>query len=172
MAESWSLTHKKKCRMQSLMRCTGNGTTWWGRPWFVKVPWGDSSVICWLCPGHTQFLDKQSYKRTFEECVSIRSIVPANLVTGIISQERWQQRRKKVEEDTSMSPSGLYFGHYIAGADCDYISQFHALCIHLALKKSIALECWANGWLVMFFEDVWCTISLKTPTYFADGSRL
>jgi len=38
-----------------------------------------------------------------------------------------QQWWKKVKEDTSSSQSGLHFGHYIAGMDCDYISQFHAL---------------------------------------------
>jgi hypothetical protein len=76
-------------------------------------------------------------------------IIPANSVTGIISQERWQQRWKKVKEDTSSSPSRLHFGHYIAGADCNFISQFHALCVSLALKKGIALERWANGLLVM-----------------------
>jgi hypothetical protein len=28
-------------------------------------------------------------------------------------------------------------------------------------------------WIVGYVrEDVWCTISLKTPSYFADGSRL
>ena len=88
-------------------------------------------------------------KELFEECAKIRLIIPANSVTGIISRERWQQRWKKVKEDTSLSPSGLHFGHYIAGADCNYISQFHALQVSLALKKGIALERWANGLLVM-----------------------
>jgi hypothetical protein len=68
---------------------------------------------------------------------------------SIISREQWQQRWKKVKEDTSSSQSGLHFGHYIAGADCDYISQFHALRISLALKKGIALEWWSNGLSVM-----------------------
>jgi hypothetical protein len=54
-----------------------------------------------------------------------------------------------VEEDTSLSQFGLHFGHYIMGADCDYISQFHALCVLLALKKGIALEQWSNGLSVM-----------------------
>jgi hypothetical protein len=48
-----------------------------------------------------------------------------------------------------LSQSGLHFGHYIAGADCDYILQFHALQVLLALKKGIALERWSNGLLVM-----------------------
>ncbi len=48
-----------------------------------------------------------------------------------------------------MSPSRLHFGHYIAGADCNYVSQFHALRVSLALKRGIALERWAKGLLVM-----------------------
>jgi hypothetical protein len=93
-------------------------------------------------------IDKAT-KELFEECAKIRLIVPANSVTGIISRKRWQQQWKKVKEDTSLSPSGLHFGHYIAGADCDYSSQFHALWVSLALKKSIALEQWATGLSVM-----------------------
>jgi hypothetical protein len=30
-------------------------------------------------------------KELFEECAKIRSIIPANSVTGAISRERWQQ---------------------------------------------------------------------------------
>jgi hypothetical protein len=48
-----------------------------------------------------------------------------------------------------LSQSGLHFGHYIAGVDCKYISQFHALCVSLSLKKGIVLEWWTNGLLVM-----------------------
>ncbi len=48
-----------------------------------------------------------------------------------------------------MSPYRLHFGHYIAGTNCNYISQFHALRVSLTLKKGIALERWANGLLVM-----------------------
>jgi hypothetical protein len=54
-----------------------------------------------------------------------------------------------VKEDISLPLSRLHFGHDIAGEDCNYISQFYALCISLALKKGIALECWANGLSVM-----------------------
>ncbi len=48
-----------------------------------------------------------------------------------------------------MSQSGLHFGHYITGTDCDYISQFHVLRVSLALKKGIALERWSKGLSVM-----------------------
>jgi hypothetical protein len=54
-----------------------------------------------------------------------------------------------VKEDTSSSKLGLHLEYYIAGADCDYISQFHALQVLLALQKGIALERWSNGLLVM-----------------------
>ena len=47
-----------------------------------------------------------------------------------------------------MSQLGPHFGHHIAGTDCDYISQFHALRVSLALKKGIALEQGSNGLLV------------------------
>ncbi len=66
-------------------------------------------------------------KELFEEIANIRLIVPPNSVTGVISRKQWQKKWKKVKEDTSSSYSGLHFGHYIAGADCNYISQFHAL---------------------------------------------
>ncbi len=68
---------------------------------------------------------------------------------GVISRERWQQQWKKVKEDMPSSQSGLHFGHYIAGTDCDYISQFHTLRVLLALKKGVALERWSNGLSVM-----------------------
>ncbi len=100
-------------------------------------------------------------RELFEEIAQIRSIVPPNSITGAISRERWQKRWKKVKEDMSLSQSGLHFGHYIAGADCDYISQFHALCISLALKKGIALERWSNGLSVILEKCSGCAWSLN-----------
>ncbi len=88
-------------------------------------------------------------RELFEEIAHICSKVPLDSNNGLILQERWQQRWKKVKEDTSSSQSGLHFGHYIAGTDCNYILQFHALLVLLALKKGIALERWSNGLLVM-----------------------
>jgi hypothetical protein len=91
----------------------------------------------------------EATRELFEEIAQVCTIVPLDSVKGVISRECWQQQWKKVKEDTSSSQSGLHFGHYIAGADCDYISQFHALCVLLALKKGIALEWWLNGFSVM-----------------------
>ena len=94
-------------------------------------------------------------KELFEEIATIREMVPVDLANGLISQERWQQRWKKVKEETSSSHLGLHFGHYIAVANCDYISQFHALQVSLALKKDIALERWSKGLSVML-EKIHC----------------
>jgi hypothetical protein len=69
----------------------------------------------------------EATKELFVEIAQICSVIPSNSVTGIISRERWQQRWKKVTEETSLSQSGLHFGHYNAGADCNHISQFHVL---------------------------------------------
>ncbi len=46
-------------------------------------------------------------------------------------------------------PIRLTFGHYIAGTDCNYISQFHDLRVSLALKKGIALDWWSKGLSIM-----------------------
>ncbi len=88
-------------------------------------------------------------RELFEEIAHIHSKVPSDSVNSLILQECWQQRWKKVKEDTSLSQSGLHFGHYIAGTDCNYILQFHVLLVLLALKKGIALERWLNGLSVM-----------------------
>ena len=88
-------------------------------------------------------------RELIEEIAHLRSMVPLDSVNGLILQERWQQQRKKVKEDMSSSQSGLHFGNYIPGTDCDYISQFHALQVSLALKKGIALEQWSKGLSVM-----------------------
>jgi hypothetical protein len=80
---------------------------------------------------------------------------PSQLSHRYYLQRTMAATLEKVKEDTSLSPSRLHFGHYIAGADCNYISQFHALRVSLALKKGIALEPWANGLSVML-EMMFC----------------
>jgi hypothetical protein len=110
-------------------------------------------------------------KELFVEIAQIRSVVPPNSVTGIISRERWQQHCKKVMEDTSLSQSGLHFGHYIAGADCNHISQFHALRVSLALKKA---SHWSVGQMVSRHarKNVWSAFSLQTRCNTPDGGEL
>ena len=102
-------------------------------------------------------------RELFEEIAHIRSKMPADSVNGLILQECWQQRWKKVKEDTSSSQSSLHFGHYIAGTDCDYISQFHALRVLLALNMGIAIEWWSNGLSVMLEKMFSVRLVSKLP---------
>ncbi len=81
-------------------------------------------------------MDKAT-KEIFVEIAQIQSIVPPNSLSGVILRERWQQQWKRVKQDTSSSQSSLHFGHYIAGAECKYISKFHALHVSPALKKEL-----------------------------------
>ena len=54
----------------------------------------------------------------------------------------------RAKEETASSKSGLHFGHYIAGASSDLISQYHAMRVSLALS-GIGLEQWSKGLSVM-----------------------
>ena len=76
----------------------------------------------------------------FAEIAIIRKLMKKDLVSGCISRERCQQRWKKVKEDTSLLVSGLHFGHYIAGAECNYILQYHALQVLIALRSGRGLD--------------------------------
>jgi hypothetical protein len=84
-----------------------------------------------------------------ESIADIRQVVPEDSVDKIITREIWQQKWRKKKEETSSSVSTLHFGHYISGADCDEISDFHALKTSLALVHGIALNRWSKGLCVM-----------------------
>jgi hypothetical protein len=64
-------------------------------------------------------------KELFVEIAAIRKIIPANSVSIIISPEQWKQYWKIVNEETSLSESGLHFGHYIVGSQLEIISHYH-----------------------------------------------
>ncbi len=105
-------------------------------------------------------------KELFEECAKIQSIIPANSVTGAISREQWQQQWKKVEEDTSLSPSGL---------NC-----WGGLQSHLSVPRPMGFpgieEGHRSGTLGKRIvgdarEHVWHRAGLETPGYPSDGGR-
>jgi hypothetical protein len=92
---------------------------------------------------------EEATKRLMESIADIRQTVPEDSVDKIITREIWQQKWKKKREATSSSVSTLHFGHYISGADCDEISDFHALKTSLAIVHGIALNRWSKGLCVM-----------------------
>ncbi|KAL7521202.1 hypothetical protein ACHAWX_005896 [Stephanocyclus meneghinianus] len=77
----------------------------------------------------------------FQSIATLRRHVPPNSIKQIIT------RRK--QENISSSQSALHFGHYIAGADSDILSDIHALKTSLALHYGIALSRWKSGLCVM-----------------------
>ena len=89
----------------------------------------------------TQFL--------FQSIAALRQHVPPNSIKQIITREEWQWAWKRKQENTPSSHSGLHFGHYIAGADSDILSDIHALKTSLALHYGIALSRWKSGLCVM-----------------------
>jgi hypothetical protein len=92
---------------------------------------------------------EEAMRRIMESIADIRAVVPEDSVDRIITREIWQQKWRKKKEETSSSVSTLHFGHYILGADCDVISDFHALKTSLALVHGIALNRWSKGLCVM-----------------------
>ena len=88
-------------------------------------------------------------KEICEEVARIRQIIPKDSASFLIAKETWQNKWSKSKEDTSSSYLGIHFGHYIAGAESDLISQFHSMKTSIALKEVIALSRWSNGLSVM-----------------------
>ena len=98
----------------------------------------------YVCPEGTD----EATRDIFKEVARIRLQVPKNSAEYRITKEKWQAKWKKTKEETSSSQSGLHFGHYIAGASSDVISQYHAMKVSLAIG-GLGLSRWSNGLSVM-----------------------
>jgi hypothetical protein len=57
----------------------------------------------------------------FAEIAHIRRLVPAGSVSIVITPKQWKQYWKVVSKETSLSESGIHFGHYIVGSKSDII---------------------------------------------------
>ena len=79
----------------------------------------------------------------------LRKKIPPNSIKQIITREEWQWAWRHKKENTSSSQLGLHFGHYIAGAESDILSNIHALKTSLALHYGIALTRWKSSLCVM-----------------------
>ncbi len=73
----------------------------------------------------------------------------ANSVSIVITPGQWKQYWKIVNKETSLSESGIHFGHYIVGCKSDIISHYHALRVTVTLTHAIQLERWSQGLSVM-----------------------
>ena len=90
----------------------------------------------------------EATKEIFKEVARIRLQVPKDSAEYTVTKEKWQAEWERTREETSSSQSGLHFGHYIAGASSDVISQYHAMRVSLAMG-GIGLTRWSNGLSVM-----------------------
>ena len=95
----------------------------------------------------------EATKEICEEVAIICQMIPKDSASFLITKETWQKKWSKSKEDASSSFSGLHCGHYIAGAESDLISQFHAMKNSIALKEGIALSRWSNG-LSLILEKI------------------
>ena len=87
----------------------------------------------------------EATQQLFEQIAKIRSFVPLNSVETLIDSVTWASSWRRSREATSSSISGFHFGHYIAGAESDYISNYHAVKTSLALMRGISLSRWQRG---------------------------
>ena len=97
----------------------------------------------------------------FTEIAAIRKQIPANLVSIVISPERWKQYWKAMNEETSSSKLGLHFGHYIAGCKSEIVSHYHAAGVSVTLAHAIQLERWSRGLSVMLEKTLGVTLVNK-----------
>ncbi len=71
---------------------------------------------------------------------------------------------KVVCEETSLSESGLHFGHYIDGNQSELISHYHAAQVTVTLTHAVQLKHWSCGLMVMLGKTLEVTLVLKLRT--------
>jgi hypothetical protein len=97
----------------------------------------------------------------FSLIAHIHRLVPAGLVSIVITPEQWKQYWKIFNEETSLSESGIHFGHYIVGCKLDIILHYHAARVTVMLAHAIQLEQWLRGLSVMLEKILGVTLVTK-----------
>jgi hypothetical protein len=97
----------------------------------------------------------------FAEISHIRRLVPACSVSIVITPDQWKQCWKVVNEETSLSKSGIHSGHYIVGSKSDIISHYHTAWVTVMLAHTIQLERWSHGLPVMLERTLGVTLVTK-----------
>ncbi len=73
----------------------------------------------------------------FVEVANIRRQIPQNSISICITPQQWKRYWKAVNEETSLSESGLHFGHYILGSTSDLITHYHAARVSVVIAHAI-----------------------------------
>ena len=66
-----------------------------------------------------------------------------------------------VIKETSLSESGLHFGHYVVGSASEIISYYHAAWVTTVIAHAIQLERWSRGLSVMLEKTLGVTLVTK-----------
>jgi hypothetical protein len=103
----------------------------------------------------------QSTLDLFVEVANIRWQVPQNSVSICITPQQLKRYWKAVNEETSLSESGLHFGHYIVGSTSDLITHYHAAWVSVVIAHAIQLERWSRGLSVMLEKTLGVTLVTK-----------
>jgi hypothetical protein len=105
-------------------------------------------------------------KELFAEIAAIGQHILENSVPITITSAQWQQYWKVVKEETSLSESGLHFGHYIVGCKSDLITHFHAAQVTVTPAHAVQLEQWSCGLSVMLEKILGVTLVTKLRAIF------
>lgn len=108
----------------------------------------------------------EATNQLFVQIAKIRSLVPMNSVETLIDEVTWASSWRRSKEATSSSISGFHFGHYIAGAESEYISNYHAVKISLALMRGISLSRWQRGSACMLEKKADSRLVIKLRSIF------
>jgi hypothetical protein len=98
--------------------------------------------------------------------------MPKDSVSLVITPAHWKQYWEAVNEETSSSESGLYFGHYIVGCKSDIIAHYHTERVTVVLAHAIQLERWSRGLSVMLKKMLGSDVGDKTESNYTDGGGL
>jgi len=74
-----------------------------------------------------------------------QGVAVENQVPAVITTEQHIKGWRKAHERTSAGPSGLHFGHFIAGSCHPLIADFEACMSHIPYATGYSPECWRCG---------------------------
>jgi hypothetical protein len=68
----------------------------------------------------------QATAELLDKIAAIRRILPKDSASAVISPKQWKRYWALVNKETSLSESGLHFGHYIVGCKSEIVAHYHA----------------------------------------------
>jgi hypothetical protein len=100
-------------------------------------------------------------KELFNKIATIRKKIPKDFVSYVITPAHWKRYWAIVNKETSLSESGLHFGHYKVGCRSNIIAHYHAAWVTVILAHAIQLERWPRELSVMLKKMLGVTLVTK-----------